>query len=29
LVVGHPSEDATIPEHALQKKSLDNISTFM
>lgn len=29
LVVGHPSEDATVPEHALQKKTLDQICTFL
>ena len=28
LVVGHPSKDATVPEHALIKKSLSTISTF-
>jgi hypothetical protein len=28
LVVGHPSEDATVPEHAKQKKSLEQISSF-
>jgi len=28
LVVGHPSENATIPAHALEKKSLDQIATF-
>jgi nitroreductase len=25
IVVGHPSEDATVPEHALKKKSLNQI----
>lgn len=29
LVVGHPSEDASVPEHALKKKSLAQISTFL
>ena len=29
LVVGHPSEDATVPEHALQKKALAQICSFM
>ncbi|MDT0596237.1 nitroreductase family protein [Glaciecola petra] len=29
LVVGHPAEDATIPEHAVKKKSLAQICTFM
>ena len=26
LVVGHPTEDATVPVHALQKKSFDEIA---
>ena len=29
LVVGHPDDKATIPEHALVKKSLDDICTFL
>jgi iodotyrosine deiodinase len=28
LVVGHPSETATVPEHAKRKKSLEQISSF-
>jgi len=28
LVVGHPSKSATVPDHALIKKPLTNISTF-
>jgi len=28
LVVGYPSENATIPTHALQKKSLEQIASF-
>jgi len=26
LVVGHPAKDATVPVHALQKKSFEDIS---
>jgi len=26
LVVGHPTKDATVPVHALQKKSLGEIA---
>ncbi len=29
LIAGYPSTDATIPEHALVKKSLDEIATFI
>ena len=29
LVTGYPAEGATVPEHALIKKSLEDISTFM
>ncbi len=29
LVTGYPARDATIPEHALIKKSLEDISTFL
>lgn len=29
LVVGHPADDATIPEHAIQKKNLAQISSFL
>ncbi len=29
MVVGHPAEGAQVPEHALIKKSLSDISTFM
>ena len=29
LVVGHPAENATVPEHALVKKPLEAISTFI
>ena len=29
MVVGYPSEDATIPAHALEKKPLDEIATFL
>ncbi len=29
LVTGYPAEDATVPEHALIKKSLEDISTFL
>lgn len=29
LVVGHPASDASIPEHASKKKSLEQISTFL
>ena len=28
LVTGYPAEDATVPEHALIKKSLEDISSF-
>jgi iodotyrosine deiodinase len=28
LIVGYPDENATVPEHALKKKSLDEIATF-
>jgi hypothetical protein len=26
LVVGHPAKDATVPTHALQKKSFEQIA---
>jgi nitroreductase len=29
LVVGHPADDATVPAAALEKKSLEQISTFL
>ncbi|MCW8877154.1 MAG: nitroreductase family protein [Kangiellaceae bacterium] len=29
LVVGYPAEDATVPEHALVKKPLQDITTFI
>ncbi|PKG56494.1 nitroreductase family protein [Shewanella sp. Choline-02u-19] len=29
IVAGYPSEEATVPEHALQKKSLADISDFI
>lgn len=29
LVTGYPAADATVPEHALIKKSLNDISTFL
>lgn len=29
IVAGYPAEDATIPEHAVQKKSLSEICTFI
>ncbi len=29
IVTGYPEEDATIPEHAMCKKSLDEIATFL
>ena len=29
MVVGYPAEDATIPAHALEKKPLDAIATFL
>lgn len=29
LIVGYPAEDATIPQHALNKKRLDEIVTFL
>jgi len=29
IVAGYPTEDATVPEHALIKKSLDDISTWL
>lgn len=29
VVVGHPSEDATVPAHALRKKPLAQISTWL
>jgi nitroreductase len=29
LVVGHPADDATIPEHACTKKPIKQISTFL
>lgn len=29
LVVGYPAEDCTVPTHALEKKSLDEIATFL
>lgn len=28
IVTGYPSSNATVPEHALQKKSLEQIATF-
>lgn len=28
LVVGHPTDEATVPDHALQKKKLDEISSI-
>lgn len=29
LIAGYPAEDATVPLHALKKKSLDEIATFL
>jgi iodotyrosine deiodinase len=29
LIVGYPADDATIPHHAQQKKSLEEIATFL
>lgn len=29
LIAGYPAEDATVPKHALNKKSLDEIATFL
>jgi hypothetical protein len=29
IVTGYPAEDATVPEHAMNKKSLDEIATFI
>lgn len=29
MVVGHPAKDATVPKHALSKKSLDQIRSFI
>ncbi len=29
IIAGHPAEDATVPEHALIKKSLDDISSWI
>ncbi|AMF97717.1 nitroreductase family protein [Vibrio harveyi] len=29
IVTGYPEENATIPEHAMHKKSLDEIATFI
>jgi iodotyrosine deiodinase len=29
VVVGHPAADATVPAHALIKKPLDQIATWL
>ncbi|TKB47110.1 nitroreductase family protein [Thalassotalea mangrovi] len=29
IIAGYPADDATIPEHALVKKSLEDIATFL
>jgi nitroreductase len=29
IVTGYPAEDATVPEHAMNKKPLDEIATFI
>ena len=29
MVVGHPADDATIPAHALEKKPLEAIASFL
>lgn len=29
LIAGYPAKDATVPKHALNKKSLDDIATFL
>ena len=29
LVTGYPADDATVPKHAMRKKSLEEISTFL
>ncbi|MGS0676399.1 nitroreductase family protein [Shewanella sp. 125m-1] len=29
IIAGYPSDDATVPEHALQKKSLEEICTIL
>lgn len=29
LIAGYPSDDATVPNHALVKKSLDEVATFI
>jgi hypothetical protein len=29
FIAGYPDEDATVPNHAQSKKSLDEIATFL
>jgi hypothetical protein len=29
LIAGYPDKDATVPEHALVKKELDEIASFI
>ncbi len=29
VVVGHPSEDASVPSHALKKKPLEQIASWL
>ena len=29
IVVGHPADNATVPAHAKQKKTLDEIASFL
>ena len=29
LIAGYPSEEATVPEHALVKKPIEEIATFL
>jgi nitroreductase len=29
LIAGYPAEDATVPDHAKNKKSLEEICTFL
>jgi hypothetical protein len=29
LIAGYPAKDATVPKHALNKKPLANIATFL
>jgi len=29
LIAGYPADDATVPHHAMVKKSLDEVATFL